>query len=164
MRNFDFGIKNRKNISCLSPYITHRLISEYEVAKKVLSKHPYQKLEKFIQEKHSSLDLVPVSTARSEEGIAFSSRNEKLSKKQLLEFKLFHNASLKFMSDLDKDININQANTLAKEFMQKQAIEKFDYFEFRNISDLSLNGSIQDTRLFYAIYKGKIRLIDNINF
>ena len=48
--------------------------------------------------------------------------------------------------------------------MQKQAIEKFDYFEFRNISDLSLNGSIQDTRLFYAIYKGQVRLIDNINF
>ena len=49
-RNFDFGPLNRKNISCLSPYITHRLISEYEVAKKVLSKHPYQKVEKFIQE------------------------------------------------------------------------------------------------------------------
>jgi deoxyribodipyrimidine photo-lyase len=49
-RNFDFGLQNRKNISCLSPYITHRLISEYEVAKKVLSKHSYQKVEKFIQE------------------------------------------------------------------------------------------------------------------
>jgi len=49
-RNYDFGPQNRKDISCLSPYITHRLISEYEVAKKVLSKHPYQNVEKFIQE------------------------------------------------------------------------------------------------------------------
>ena len=49
-RNFDFGPQNRKNISCLSPYITHRLISEYEVAKKVLSKLPYLKVEKFVQE------------------------------------------------------------------------------------------------------------------
>ena len=49
-RNFDFGPQNRKNISCLSPYITHRLISEYEVAKKVLSKFPYLKVEKFVQE------------------------------------------------------------------------------------------------------------------
>ena len=121
-------------------------------------------VEKFIQEKYSSLELVSVPTARSEEGIAFSSRNEKLSKKQLLEFELFHNASLKFMSDLDKDININQANSLAKEFIRKQVIEKLDYFEFRNISDLSLEGDIQDTRLFYAIYKGQVRLIDNINF
>ena len=29
-RNFDFGVKNRSNVSCLSPYITHRLITEYE--------------------------------------------------------------------------------------------------------------------------------------
>ena len=49
-RNFDFGPEDRKNVSCLSPYITHRLISEYEVAKKVLSKYPFQNVEKFIQE------------------------------------------------------------------------------------------------------------------
>ena len=49
-RNFDLGPQNRKNISCLSPYISHRLISEYEVAKKALSKYPYQKVEKFIGE------------------------------------------------------------------------------------------------------------------
>ena len=26
-RNFDFGPNNRKNVSCLSPYISHRLIT-----------------------------------------------------------------------------------------------------------------------------------------
>ena len=50
LRNFDFGINNRKNISCLSPYITHRLISEFEAAKKVLKKYPYKKVEKYVQE------------------------------------------------------------------------------------------------------------------
>ena len=49
-RNFDFGPSNRENVSCLSPYITHRLITEYEVTKKVLSTHPHQKVEKYIQE------------------------------------------------------------------------------------------------------------------
>ncbi len=49
-RNFDFGPSKRENVSCLSPYITHRLITEYEVSKKVLSTHPYQKVEKYIQE------------------------------------------------------------------------------------------------------------------
>jgi len=49
-RNFDFGIDNRSNVSCLSPYITHRLITEYETAKLVLSKFPFQKVDKFIQE------------------------------------------------------------------------------------------------------------------
>jgi deoxyribodipyrimidine photo-lyase len=49
-RNYDFGPIDRKNVSCLSPYISHRLIDEYEISKKVLGKHPYQKVEKYIQE------------------------------------------------------------------------------------------------------------------
>ena len=49
-RNFDLGPKKRENVSCLSPYITHRLINEYETVKIVLKKYPYQKVEKYIQE------------------------------------------------------------------------------------------------------------------
>ena len=49
-RNFDFGAAERKNVSCLSPYITHRLITEFETVEKVLKKRPYQKVEKYIQE------------------------------------------------------------------------------------------------------------------
>jgi hypothetical protein len=49
-RNYDFGPTDRKNVSCLSPYVSHRLIDEYEISKKVLSKHSYQKVEKYIQE------------------------------------------------------------------------------------------------------------------
>ncbi len=50
LRNFDFGPKNRTNISCLSPYITHGVISEQEVIRKALSKFSFSKNEKFIQE------------------------------------------------------------------------------------------------------------------
>ena len=49
-RNFDFGVNDRSNVSCLSPYLTHRIITEFETAKKVLTKHPFQKVDKFIQE------------------------------------------------------------------------------------------------------------------
>ena len=50
LRNFDFGTDNRSNISCLSPYITHGIISEKEVIKKSLSRFSFSKNEKFIQE------------------------------------------------------------------------------------------------------------------
>ena len=50
LRNFDFGPKNRSNVSCLSPYITHGVISEKEVIEKSLSKFSFSKNEKFIQE------------------------------------------------------------------------------------------------------------------
>jgi len=49
-RNFDFGVSNRHNVSCLSPYIAHRLITEYETTKLVLKKYPFKKVDKFIQE------------------------------------------------------------------------------------------------------------------
>ena len=49
-RNFDFGPAERKNVSCLSPYITHRLITEFETVEKVLKRRPYQKVEKYVQE------------------------------------------------------------------------------------------------------------------
>ncbi len=50
LRNFDFGPKERDNISCLSPYITHGIINEIEVIEKSLKKFSFFKNEKFIQE------------------------------------------------------------------------------------------------------------------
>ncbi len=50
LRNFDFGPENRSNVSCLSPYITHGIISEKEIINKSLSKFSFSKNEKFIQE------------------------------------------------------------------------------------------------------------------
>ncbi len=50
LRNFDFGPEKRSNVSCLSPYITHGIISEKEVIQKSLNKFSFSKNEKFIQE------------------------------------------------------------------------------------------------------------------
>ena len=49
-RNFDFGPDKRKNTSCLSPYVTHGVLSEKEIIKIALKKFPFSKIEKFIQE------------------------------------------------------------------------------------------------------------------
>ena len=50
LRNFDLGPKGRSNVSCLSPYITHGIVSEKEIIKKSLDKFSFAKNEKFIQE------------------------------------------------------------------------------------------------------------------
>ncbi len=49
-RNYDFGVNNRTNVSCLSPYISHGLLSEYEVINKVLQKKEYYEVSKFLDE------------------------------------------------------------------------------------------------------------------
>ena len=50
LRNFDLGPEDRSNVSCLSPYITHGIISEKEIINKSLNKFSFAKNEKFIQE------------------------------------------------------------------------------------------------------------------
>ena len=49
-RNFDFGPQNQRIVSCLSPYITHRVLSEYDIIKKVISMNTSKNSEKFVQE------------------------------------------------------------------------------------------------------------------
>jgi hypothetical protein len=49
-RNHDFGPDQRDNVSVLSPWIRHRLITEQEVVKAVLDHHSASAAEKFIQE------------------------------------------------------------------------------------------------------------------
>ena len=104
--------------------------------------------------------MVPVSTVRSDQGIALSSRNSKLSKKQMTDFILFQKEVIQFIANLDKKADLIEANKKADEFIK--SYKKFDYFEFRNASNLSLEGSLVEARLFYAIYKSGVRLIDNL--
>jgi deoxyribodipyrimidine photo-lyase len=49
-RNTDYGLEKRSNVSGLSPYIRHRMITESEVLKAVFSHHSFADSEKFIQE------------------------------------------------------------------------------------------------------------------
>ena len=49
-RNHDTGPEHRTNVSVLSPYIRHRLVTEAEVVQAVLAVHSPQASEKFVQE------------------------------------------------------------------------------------------------------------------
>jgi deoxyribodipyrimidine photo-lyase len=49
-RNFDFGPASRHNVSCLSPWLRHRLIEETTVVAASLSRHSLADAEKFVQE------------------------------------------------------------------------------------------------------------------
>lgn len=50
MRNHDLGPHNRTNVSCLSPWIRHRLLLEEEVVRKTMACHCFSDTEKFLQE------------------------------------------------------------------------------------------------------------------
>ncbi|WP_372424146.1 FAD-binding domain-containing protein [Salinarimonas chemoclinalis] len=49
-RNEDRGPRDRANVSTLSPWVRHRLVSEREVLASVLAEHGLEEAEKFVQE------------------------------------------------------------------------------------------------------------------
>lgn len=49
-RNYDFGVERRENVSMLSPYIRHRLLSDEEVVRTAVATHGLRDAEKFVQE------------------------------------------------------------------------------------------------------------------
>jgi deoxyribodipyrimidine photo-lyase len=49
-RNYDLGPEQRTNISALSPWIRHRLITEEEVLRAVLDRHGFKVAERFVHE------------------------------------------------------------------------------------------------------------------
>ena len=143
--------------------VLNRLFGIIQSDKVYFGEKDFQQLkivENFIRENFPNLKLTSIPTVRSNEGIALSSRNQKLSKKQMADFILFQKEVIQFISYLDKKTDLIEANRKAEEFIK--AYEKFDYFEFRNEFNLSLDGTLADSRLFYSIYKSSVRLIDNI--
>ncbi|MEM6648612.1 MAG: FAD-binding domain-containing protein [Pseudomonadota bacterium] len=49
-RNRDLGPEDRRHVSCLSPFLRHRLITEEEVLQTTLAHYSYDAAQKFIQE------------------------------------------------------------------------------------------------------------------
>lgn len=49
-RNYDLGPNHRGNVSALSPWIRHRLITETEVLSATLQAQPFKKAERFVHE------------------------------------------------------------------------------------------------------------------
>ena len=50
LRNFDYGPTNKSSVSKLSPYISHRVLLEYELLEEVKKKYHSQKINKFVEE------------------------------------------------------------------------------------------------------------------
>ena len=67
-----------------------------------------------------------------------------------------------------KKLIINLKNKLEKKFLKKFfnsikdiGITKIDYIEIRNEQSLLISNACKKSRLFIALYVGKIRVIDN---
>ena len=120
-------------------------------------------IENLIKEKKFKIKLIRCETIRSEDGLALSSRNNKL-----------NFSSKKIATNLFKALNFakEKFNTLDVIEIQKKVIEqisahseiKLDYFIIADEQKLepSISKKNQKYRAFIAAYISGVRLIDNI--
>jgi len=123
-----------------------------------------QIIKKLVEQSNLEVEIVPCPIERESNGLALSSRNERLSKATRLAAGFIHktlqSAKIKFGTENAKDIK----EWVSMQFHQNQMFE-LEYFEISDVETLSPIIEKQITnkyRAFIAVYAEGIRLIDNI--
>ena len=123
----------------------------------LLGKKDFQQLfliKKHIEKNKINTKVISCNTVREKNGIACSSRNRNLSKKE------FKNLSkiIKFIKKNKNSINRKEIFKI----MKKEGVKKIDYVEFLNLKTLKKPKNLKlKFNIFVSFYLGKTRLIDN---
>ncbi len=115
-----------------------------------------------ILSQHLKLNIVihACPSVRLQNGMSFSSRFDNFSANDRKVFdKCAYQISL-LITKLKKDINKVDLEDF-KSRLQQEGAKKIDYLEIRNEENLLLSKNCNESRLFIAMYVGKVRLIDN---
>ncbi|MDX1949758.1 MAG: pantoate--beta-alanine ligase [Rickettsiales bacterium] len=110
-----------------------------------------------------NLDVISAKTMREEDGLALSSRNVYLSQEERLSAGKVNKILIKALEDFKSKNNAEKILSSAKNEIINLGFNKIDYLEFRNSDNLEIAEIYSDkTRIFFAGYIGKTRLIDNL--
>ncbi len=106
-----------------------------------------------------------VSIYREENGLAMSSRNERLSKSQRRNAKIIHETLVK-VNEWFRIITIPEIEKRVAEIFEKQDEMQLEYFIIANENTLKETDFFykdQEYRAFLAVFVGEVRLIDNMH-
>ncbi len=143
--------------------VMDRLTNIIKPNKIFMGEKDYQQLllvKKFIEKKYET-KIVSCKTVRDKNKLALSSRNQLLSKsdlvkagkiaRELFNFKMFLRNNKKIKNLLQKKI----------ELLKKNFDIKIDYLEIRKKNNLKTSLNIKNSKIFIAYFINKVRLIDN---
>ena len=123
----------------------------------LLGKKDFQQLyliKKHIQKNKIKTKVIPCNTVREKNGIACSSRNNNLNKKEI------KNLS-KIVKFFKKNTRLISKAKILK-ILNNLGVKRIDYIEFLNIKTLrKIKNRKSKFNIFFAFYLGKTRLIDN---
>ncbi|RMB56394.1 pantoate--beta-alanine ligase [Dokdonia sinensis] len=147
--------------------VLNHLFRQVQPDKAFFGEKDYQQLkivEKLVEKEKLSVQILGCPIYRQPDGLAMSSRNARLTQKQLATAPFIH----KILKEARERFSSTSANELRKwvqaQFASQDGLE-LEYFEIaniKNLSPLSRKRKNQKYRAFIAAFAGEIRLIDNI--
>ena len=145
--------------------VVNRLLEIIKPKYIILGKKDYQQfflLKKHIKRRKIKTNIILHNTVRDKNGVALSSRNKLLTKKQLKKAAKVY----RFLKSIKSKINIKNfedASYKIKNKLKEIGLNKIDYISILNLKDLSKPKSRNlNFNIFIAYYLGKVRLIDNL--
>jgi pantoate--beta-alanine ligase len=122
----------------------------------------------YISKKYGTI-VYPCKTIRSSNGVAISSRNKLLRKKDLKTSGLIAHKLMKLKRSIYKKNGVDSINTKKSKKLIKETknslIKKYnikvEYIELRNLINLNTNLYKKPFKLFVSYYLNNIRMIDN---
>lgn len=120
-------------------------------------------IKKLITTQKFDITIIECDTVRESDGLAMSSRNVKLSKKERNEAALI-NEALNYIKDNYLKLGIQGSIEKATEIINESSILEIEYLKVvnSNLEEVS-NSTSEKLIICTAVYAGKTRLIDNIN-
>ena len=144
--------------------VMNRLTALIKPKKIFMGEKDYQQfylVKKYLNKRYSS-KMIQCKTIRNKNGIALSSRNLLLDKKNLFIAGKFIKDLMNLRNKYSKNNNFNKILNLKKKEFSKFYKIKIEYLELRNLNNLKLSEKIKNSKIFVAFYLNKVRLIDNI--
>lgn len=127
----------------------------------------YQQLaviKKMTKDFNLNVKIIPCPTERENDGLALSSRNERLSKtERLIAPKIYE--GLNYLKNNILNFNFCELKLWFKEFLEKETPMKVEYIEICDSESLKIISAVKESSSIVvctAVYLGNVRLIDNL--
>jgi len=148
-------------------FIVHKLFKIIEPNKAYFGEKDFQQLliiKKLAQSHFKKISVIGCPTVRDNGGLAMSSRNQKLTAKQLDFAKKAFNL-LKNLKEIIKKNSVKESKIFVNDFFYQYEEITLDYFEIIEESNFSLVNSVIKNKMYrmmIAFKVGDVRLIDNL--
>lgn len=122
-------------------------------------------INQLVKDLNFNIQLHPIPTLREQDGLAMSSRNQRLTEKQRSKAVVFYQSLLECQSRLGVGENLDKIIPSIKNKIEQDAELRLEYLQLANRENLSSLNSVEEPNqavLCIAGFVGDVRLIDNI--